>query len=52
MAYLLTIACYGWHLPGQNGIVDKHHNIRGMPVLPPDPALVRSAERLLKFKPF
>jgi REP element-mobilizing transposase RayT len=52
MTYLLTIACYGSHLPGQDGIVDKHHNIPGTPVLEPNPDLVLAAKSLMRQAPF
>ena len=52
MTYLLTIPCYGSHLPGQDGIVDKHHNIPGTPVLEPKPALLRTVQRVMRQAPF
>jgi len=52
MVYLLTIACYGSHLPGQDGIVDKHHNIPGTPVLEPNPDLLLAVQSSMRQSPF
>lgn len=34
--YLITFACYGHHLPGQPGAVDRHHNLFGARFPEPD----------------
>jgi REP element-mobilizing transposase RayT len=52
MTYLLTFACYGWHLPGDAGIVDRNHNIPGAPVPEPNAALLLSARRLMRQSPY
>ena len=37
LAYLITFACYGARLHGdESGSVDRHHNLPGTPYLPPD----------------
>ena len=37
MTYLITFACYGRHLHGdESGSVDREHNVRGAPLLEPD----------------
>ena len=47
MTYLITFACYGAHLHGnETGSVDRHHNRYGSPGLPADPQRVLpNAER-------
>ena len=45
MTYLITFACYGCHLHGDElGSVDREHNLPGSPVLEADPARA-AAER-------
>ena len=47
MIYLLTFACYGCHLHGdESGSVDREHNLPGSRLIDADPKRV-SAERLL-----
>ena len=39
MTYLITFACYGWHLHGDGtGSVDAAHNVYGTPILEEDAA--------------
>ena len=51
MTYLITFACYGCHLHGdESGSVDRGHNLPGGRVIEADPKRV-SAERQLMDQP-
>jgi REP element-mobilizing transposase RayT len=51
VTYLITFACYGSHLHGdQEGSVDRKHHLPGSPLVGPDAKRV-SAERLLMEQP-
>jgi REP element-mobilizing transposase RayT len=39
--YLITFACYGAHLHGEEGAIDREHNVPGTPVLAANPAFVK-----------
>ncbi len=52
VTYLLTISCHGSHLPGEEGIVDKHHNVPRTPVLDPNPGLLRAAQHRMRQSAF
>jgi hypothetical protein len=47
-AYLITFSCYGWHIPGQQGAVDRDHNVPGTRLLDPRPKLHQFVEASLK----
>jgi REP element-mobilizing transposase RayT len=51
-AYLITFSCYGWHVPGQPGAVDRDHNLPGTRLLEPRPKLHQHVEASLKQEPF
>ena len=51
-AYLITFSCYGHHLPGQDGAVDRRHNVPGTRLAEPRPKLRRNREASLKQAPF
>ncbi|MGA3205705.1 MAG: transposase [Bryobacteraceae bacterium] len=49
---LITFSCYGWHIPGQPGAIDRHHNAPGAPLPEPRPRLCQYVEARLKQAPF
>src|SRR5271168_1558659 len=51
-AYLITFCCYGSHLPGQEGAVDRRHNVPGTRLPEPRPKLRQYREASLKQAPF
>ncbi len=53
LAYLVTFACYGARLHGDDaGSVDRHQNLPGSGFLPPNPAWAFSEQKLLKQRPY
>jgi REP element-mobilizing transposase RayT len=50
--YLITFPCYGSHLPGQAGAIDRNHNVPGTRLPDPRPKLRQSAEASLRQAPF
>jgi REP element-mobilizing transposase RayT len=53
LAYLITFACYGTHLPGHRlGSVTGERNHFGEPLLEPDPHLERIMASRLKWPPY
>jgi hypothetical protein len=52
MTYLLTFACYGSHLPGQEGSIERHHNLPGSRVTPPNPILLRATQTAMQQDPY
>ena len=52
MTFLLTFACYGWHLPGQEGTIDRLHNLPGGRLPEPRPGLLRAKQLGLKYPAF
>ncbi len=51
-AYLIAFSCYGWHLPGQEGTIDRNHNIPDTRPLDPNPSLHQHAQASLRQAPF
>jgi REP element-mobilizing transposase RayT len=51
-AYLITFSCYGWHLPGQEGAVDRDHNVPGSRLREPRAKLHQYVAASLKQEPF
>ena len=52
MTYLLTFTCYGAHLPGEEGSIDRFHNLPGSRVSAQNVPLLRSAKLALRHPPF
>ena len=52
MAYLITFCCYGQHLPGEPGSVDRRHNRVGLPGMPESPGLVRTLRSGMRQPPY
>ncbi|MEX2261154.1 MAG: hypothetical protein WD696_04345 [Bryobacteraceae bacterium] len=52
MTYLITFACYGAWLPGEEGAVDRNHNIPGRPLPAADAGRVQAVEKLMKQEPY
>ena len=53
LIYLITFACYGCHLHGQEeGSVDRQHNLPGNRLVKPDPNRVRAEQRLMDQAPY
>jgi|SRR5579862_1974990 len=46
--YLITFVCYGSHLPGQVGTVDRDHNIPGTRTIPEDEVRIAQSSNLMK----
>ncbi|MEX0784131.1 MAG: transposase [Dehalococcoidia bacterium] len=52
LAYFITFRCYGTWLPGdERGWVNRQHNVRGTPMLPPRPALEDRKRGALRHPP-
>jgi REP element-mobilizing transposase RayT len=51
-AYLITFVCYGSHLPGQEGIVDRRHNHVCAPTAVADARLLVRAKALMTQEPY
>ena len=53
MTYLITFACYGCHLHGnESGSVDRAHNVPGTPILEGDAARVAFEQRRMDQSPY
>jgi len=53
LTYLITFACYGCHLHGdQEGSVDRKHNQPGSPLVEPSPKSVLAERRLMNQPPY
>ena len=53
MRYFITFSCYGTRLHGDaSGSVDRHHNLAGSRVLPPDAQRVAAERRALLQDPY
>ena len=53
LSYLITFTCYGTRLHGSPaGSVDRHHNIPGTPVLPPDQPRLQATQELMTDPPY
>ena len=50
--YLVTFTCYGPHIPGQEGAVDREHNLFGARIPAPRPKLRQHIEASLKQSPY
>lgn len=51
--YLITFACYGWHLHGQEeGSVDRCHNLHGSRLVRTDPSRVESERGRMNQPPY
>jgi REP element-mobilizing transposase RayT len=52
-AYLITFSCYGtWMHGAESGSVDRHHHIRGSPLLAPNPGRSTREASLMTDLPF
>jgi REP element-mobilizing transposase RayT len=53
MTYLITFACYGAHIHGEDaGSVDRKHHVFGDPVVEPDPKRRAAEERAMDQLPY
>ena len=53
MTYLITFACYGCHMHGnESGPVDRAHNVSGTPILQEDSALAAFEARRIDQSPY
>ena len=52
MTYLLTFACYGSYLPGEEGSIDRYRNLPGSRLTPPNPALLRPTQMAMRQVPY
>jgi REP element-mobilizing transposase RayT len=50
--YLITFVTYGSHLPGDNAIVDRHHNAPGSPYAELSDGWLYRSERLMRDPPY
>jgi hypothetical protein len=50
--YFITFACYGTHLPGTPGTVDRHHHLYEGPYPKESSSRVSGAKRLMKHPPY
>ncbi len=50
-AYLLTFTCYGTHIPGHQGTIDRNHNLHGARIPDPNPKLRQYVDANLKQSP-
>jgi REP element-mobilizing transposase RayT len=51
-AYLITFTCYGSYIPGQQGAIDREHNVPGSRLPSPRPKLRQHVDASLKQAPF
>jgi REP element-mobilizing transposase RayT len=51
-AYLITFSTYGAYIPGQQGTIDRDHNVPGSRVPDPRPKLRQHVGALLKQAPY
>jgi hypothetical protein len=51
-SYLITFTCYGNHLPGEEGRVDREHNVPGTRTLPEDRVRIEQSLGFLKYPPY
>src|SRR6266852_6908515 len=51
-AYLITFTCYGSYLPGQQGAIDRDHNVPGSRLPSPRPKLRQHVDAALKQAPY
>jgi len=53
VTYLITFACYGCHLHGdESGSVDRAHNLPGSRMAAGDPKRVSAEQRLMRQRPY
>jgi REP element-mobilizing transposase RayT len=52
LTYLITFTCYGTHLHGEEGTVDRDHNVPGTPTLRRDSGLLKLSATMLKEPPY
>ena len=50
-AYLITFSCYGSHLHGEEGRVDREHNTPATPALAADAALLELSKSAMRDAP-
>ena len=50
-AYLITFTCYGSYIPGQQGAIDRDHNVPGSRLPGARPKLRQHVEAWLKQAP-
>ena len=51
-SYLITFVCYGTRLHGDEGAIDRNHNLPGGRTLPADRVLLAQSEGLMKHPPY
>jgi len=51
-SYLITFTCYGNHLPGEEGRIDREHNVPGTRTLPEDRLRIEQSLGFLKYPPY
>ena len=51
-SYLITFVCYGTRLHGEEGAIDRNHNLPGGRILPADRVLLAQSEGLMKHPPY
>ncbi len=51
-AYLITFTCYGSYIPGQQGTIDRDHNVPGNRLPDPRPKLRQHLDASLKQTPY
>jgi hypothetical protein len=51
-AYLITFTCYGSYIPGQQGAIDRDHNVPGSRLPAPRPKLRQHVDASLKQAPY
>jgi REP element-mobilizing transposase RayT len=47
-SYLITFVCYGTRLPGEEGAIDRNHNLPASRTLPADCVLLAQSEALMR----
>jgi REP element-mobilizing transposase RayT len=51
-SYLITFACYGTRLHGEEGAIDRNHNLPGSRTLPADRVLLAQSAGLMRHPPY
>jgi REP element-mobilizing transposase RayT len=51
-SYLITFVCYGSHLPGQEGTIDRNHNVPGSRPLAEDRVRLLRSSALMTYPPY
>jgi REP element-mobilizing transposase RayT len=50
--YLITFTCYGAHLHGEEGTIDRDHNVPGTPAMYADDVLLEQSKGLMTDHPY